>query len=69
MVHMQPLVLFFATIAILLWLAFVGYGVVTAIAFLQQNRNGVLAFLIYILIGAAVAGMVVVTVWIGRFFF
>ncbi|MEM7113110.1 MAG: hypothetical protein AAF614_11805 [Chloroflexota bacterium] len=66
---MQPLVLFFATIAILLWLAFVGYGVVTAIAFLQQNRNGVLAFLIYILIGAAVAGMVVVTVWIGRFFF
>ena len=69
MVHMQPLVLFFATIAILLWLAFVGYGVVTAIAFLQQNRNGVLAFLIYILIGAAVAGMVVVTVWIGRLFF
>ena len=66
---MQPLVLFFATIAILLWLAFVGYGVVTAIAFLQQNRNGVLAFLIYILIGAAVAGMVVVTVWIGRLFF
>ena len=66
---MQPLVLFFATIAILLWLAFVGYGVVTAIAFLQQNRNGVLAFLIYILIGAAVAGMVVVTVWIGSLFF
>lgn len=69
MVDMQPIILFFATVAILLWLAFVGYGVVTAIAFVQQNRNGIFAFLIYILIGALVAAMAVVAVWIGRAFF
>ncbi|MCB9432972.1 MAG: hypothetical protein H6668_13430 [Ardenticatenaceae bacterium] len=66
---MQSLVTLFAIIAILLWLAFVGYGVVAAIVSLQQRRDGLIAFLLYMLVGGLVVGSILLGVWVVRAFF
>lgn len=66
---MQSLVTLFAIIAILLWLAFVGYGVVAAIVALQQRRDGLIAFLLYMLVGGLVVGTILIGVWLVRAFF